>query len=139
MWMVLFCFGQEGVEGEVNLTEGGKDKIALEGAGVRECQVGCCDFYKFLASGDGIRTMGDRGLQLSVDVMTGDGGETIVGGVGVGAGYYVYVYQAVDVGSCGRVAVGGCGYGVLDLLRGFEERPGGKVCVEAHAYVEKFI
>lgn len=106
---MMLC--QEVIEMGVNCAEGLHDEVALEGAGMGKCQFFSCDFYKV--------------MQCAVISCRG-------------AGYYVYVNRAVDVGACG-VAVGGGGDGLLYALCRFEEGFGGEVGVEAHAYVDEIV
>ena len=109
--MRIMMLSQESVERDVNCAEGLHDEVALEGAGMGKCQFFSCDFYKV--------------MQCAVISCCG-------------AGYYVYVYRAVDVSACG-VAVGGGGDGLLYALCGFEEGFRGEVGVEAHAYVDEIV
>lgn len=106
---MMLC--QEVIEMGVNCAEGLPDEVALEGAGMGKCQFFSRGFYKV--------------MQCAVISCCG-------------AGYYVYVYRAVDVGACG-VAVGGSGDGLLYALRCFEEGFRGEVGVEAHAYVDEIV
>lgn len=106
---MMLC--QEVIERSVNCPEGLHDEVALEGAGMGKCQFFSCCFYKFY-------------------------GEAVISCCG--AGYYVYVYRAVNVSACG-VAVGGGGDGLLYALCGFEEGFRGEVGVEAHAYVDEIV
>lgn len=106
---MMLC--QEFVERGVNCAEGLHDEVALEGAGMGECQFFSCDFYKI--------------MQCAIFFCRG-------------TGYYVYVDRAVNVSACG-VAVGGGGDGLLYALRGFEEGFRGEVGVEVHAYVDEVV
>lgn len=109
--MRIMMLSQQSVKRGVNLAEGLHDEIAPEGAGMGKCQSFSRDFYKI--------------MQCAIFSCCG-------------AGYYVYVNQAIDVGACG-VAVGGGGDGLLYALCCFEEGFRGEVGVEADAYVDEIV